>query len=126
MSLGLRNSTIERFRLRYHGNCILRFLRLADDGQSYTITATIEKGYFLSRLGESDLNGLDARLTVDLIYTPTVTGDDLNDSSFVDYVNPETQQFQRWRIRTDTPPQVDDWRYVLGLFSAFSDKRPVT
>lgn len=78
------------------------------------------------RLGEADINGIEARLTLDLIYNEGIDPEAILDSSFVDYWNPETDAFQRWRIRSDGTPQVDEDRFVLGLYSAFSDIRDIT
>lgn len=123
MGVGLRNSTIETFRRRSHGDSTLRLLVLSPDGQSLLQAREISKGFLIGRDYDS---GIGAYTSILVIQTGLsgCTHDEIIATSFVDLVHP-TGTFQRFKATTDTIPQTTDDRYVLNLNAAFSDRRVV-
>lgn len=123
----LKNSTIETFRKRFHGNSRLRLLALNDDGQTLAALGALERGFYVGRNADTQEGAQDYSLTVDTVYTPDLTSDLMRLTYMVDLYDPtDISKYKRFRVDTDTPPNLLDWRYVLSLQWAHGDKKPVS
>ena len=125
MSVGLRNSTIETFRKRTHGDQVLVLYGLRPDGDTLSELFTLTKGFLIGRNSDTTEGAAPHILTVDTIYTANLTTADLDRSAYVALRNPRTGAEQRYATTTDTPPLVDDFRYVIGLHPRFNDAKEV-
>lgn len=123
MSVGLKNSNIEIFRRRNHPNDELRLYKLSSDGQSLALVTIVEKGFFIGRNQDTMPGAVEYFLTVDTIHTDGLTEEKLFSILYAEIINKTTGQKRRYRFNTDVPPISDEYRYVIGLHAAFSDKR---
>lgn len=125
MSVGLRNTTIERFRKRFHPGLTLRLLALSPDAQELNALAMITKGYLITPNVDTAEGSPAFTLALDTRYTPTLTEEALKLSYMVELINVAANRQRRYRVDTDTLPQQDEWRYVVGLHAAYSDTKEV-
>lgn len=125
MSIGLRNSTIETFRKRFHPGLTLRLLALAADGQSLQGLISIARGFFVSPSPDTQEGAPSHLLTIDQRFTPALNESQVKFAYMIELVNATLDKQRRYRVDTDTLPQLDEDRYVLGLHGAFNDTRPV-
>lgn len=125
MSIGLANSRIETFRKRYHGANFLRLYRLNEDGESLTIIRNIVKGFYLGTNQDTSEGAAAFLLTIDKIYTPALTENELGLMYMVDLINPTSNFLRRYRLNTETLPVTSEWRYICQLHAAYTDEKGV-
>jgi hypothetical protein len=113
-------STIDRFRKRFHGNSTLRLLTLRADGQGLYLAREINRGFYIGRDFDTQQGAYTSLLTIDTNLNGA-TRLELDGITYVDLVAPD-EQFQRYRLRSDTPPQFTDDRWVIGLAADFDNK----
>jgi hypothetical protein len=125
MSIGLVNSTIETFRKRAHGNDRLRIYRLNTGGQTLSLIAELTKGFFMSPNEMPHEGAARYTLAIDLPYTPALTKTNVLDTFMLDFVDPITSEKQRFQVNSNTPPTLEDWRFLVGVDAAFNDAKAV-
>lgn len=125
MSVGLRHSTIETFRKRYHAGCVLKLYALNADGQTLSLLRTVSAGFYLTPVQDTGEGAQPFQLVVDTNRTTLLDGTKMIKVFMCDLVNETSGVTQRYKADTDTQPMIDEWRYVLNLKAAFGDKRAV-
>jgi hypothetical protein len=127
MNAGLAASQIEFFRKRYHGDQMLRCLRLnADEGQTLTLIETLTRGFYISKNTDTSIGAIPYILTVDTRYTGEgLTEDEIYSIYAVDLVDQGTGKFRRYETDTNDPPQTAEWRYLIGVRAAFNNKKAI-
>lgn len=121
----LKYSTIEFMRKRTHGEQFLKLYRVADDNENLTLLQTVTRGFLITRNPDTQEGAAEHLMTIDMVYSPSLTAAVLQQTYMVDLVEPSTNTWQRYRPTTETPPLLSQWRYVHGLHPAYNDKRAV-
>jgi hypothetical protein len=125
-SVGLKSSTIEVFRTRNHGNKILRIYKFNADGETLSTLFTIHRGFFIGEnAGDTTEGAAQFILTIDTGYSQGLTGVILGRASWVDLINPDTGDRQRFRMTTGNMPLLDDYRFIYGLHAAMNDTKAI-
>lgn len=117
--------SIETFRKRYHKAQVLRLYSVAEDGQSLSVIAELTKGFYLGRSTDVIEGAVPYALTIEQLYNPELTEAQIGQVFMLDLVNAVTENYRRYRTRTDVVPRTDGTRYVLETVPAFSDQRVV-
>lgn len=125
MSIGLRNSTIETFRKRYHGNNQLRLYQLVNEGQNLNLLRILERGFFIGKNTDTSVGAMPFLLTIDSQYTPGLKETEIMKGWGVDLINPDTDSYRRYRFDSNDTPQNDESRFIIGMHAAFNDNKTV-
>lgn len=125
MSIGLKHSTIETFRKRYHAGCTLKALALRDTGQSLELLATISTHFYLTHVRDTGEGAAPYQVVIDINHTAALTAAKMLRAQYFDLTNSAGAK-QRFKVQTDAQPMIDEDRYCLDLIAAFGDAKPVT
>ncbi len=125
MSIGLRHSTIEFARKREHGSDFLKLYRTHTDGESLVFLLTITRGFLLHRNPDTSEGAAGHFLTIDAAYTAGLNTEVMDVASIAILQNASGSEKRRFRFDTQTPPTLEDYRYVCGMFQETNNAQPI-
>lgn len=122
MSVGLLNSTIERFRVRTHGDASLKLYSLRPDGETLQLLAVLTQGFYIAPTRTPMYGAAPHNAVIDADYSAGLTEAMILKTAFMDLVGANTR---RYRVIKDNPPETAGTRYVIELSPAFNDIKAV-
>lgn len=116
-------STLEEFRVAYHGKSKLRFLSRKPDSKKYVLIKLIEKAFFIGRKDDAEESKHQEFLTIELTRSGLLKSEYLQ-AIAVDLVE-ENGSFKRYSFGAERQGSFQGSWIVTVLNANFNDKQEV-